>query len=202
MNLFELFKNGGFIMYPLMVCSILVLAVAMERCWFFSHFQKQSAQLFEKAGKLLLENKVNETKGLAQATHPLVSNPLLVMLETKDQFSRDIWEQKIARKLLETQAGLKKFLWVLGTIGSSAPFIGLFGTVVGIIRSFEAMAQTGKSGFSVVAAGLSEALIATAAGIVVAVFAVVLYNYFQTKLNGINLVFKNGVEEIADLLKK
>jgi len=131
-----------------------------------------------------------------------VSNPVLVMLETKDHFSREIWEQKIARKILETQAGLKKFLWVIGTIGSSAPFIGLFGTVVGIIGSFDAMAQTGKSGFSVVAASLSEALIATAAGIVVAVFAVVLYNYFQTKLNSINLEFKNGVAEIADLLKK
>jgi biopolymer transport protein ExbB/TolQ len=80
-----------------------------------------------------------------------------------------------ARLLVE----LRRRLWILGTVGSSAPFVGLFGTVVGIVRAFEDMAQSGSAGFAVVAAGIAEALVATAAGIVVAVIAVIAYNALQ-----------------------
>ena len=81
----------------------------------------------------------------------------------------------------ETQK-LKKHLWILGTVASSAPFIGLLGTVVGIIKSFESMAIAGTGGFAVVAAGISEALVATALGLAVAIIAVIFYNYFQTRI--------------------
>src|SRR5262249_61933429 len=77
---------------------------------------------------------------------------------------------------------LKKNLWILGTVASSAPFIGLLGTVVGIIKSFENMAVVGTGGFSVVAAGISEALVATALGLGVATIALVFYNYFQIRV--------------------
>ena len=110
------------------------------------------------------------------------------------------WEGRLTRRLIETQSGLKRSLWILGTIASSAPFIGLFGTVVGIIKSFESIASSGQGGFAIVAAGLSEALIATAAGILVAVMAVVLYNYFQTKLSTINLDFRNRAYDLAEEL--
>ena len=106
----------------------------------------------------------------------------------------------MARRLKETQLGMKKYLWLLGTIGSSAPFIGLFGTVVGIIKSFESIAASGKSGFAVVAGGLGEALIATAAGIIVAVVAVVFYNYFQQRFSDLNVEVKNQLEDLRELI--
>ena len=84
----------------------------------------------------------------------------------------------------ETQK-LRKHLWILGTVASSAPFIGLLGTVVGIIRSFESMAVAGTGGFAVVAAGISEALVATALGLGVAIIALIFYNYFQTPHRGL-----------------
>ncbi len=88
----------------------------------------------------------------------------------------------------------------MGTIGSAAPFIGLFGTVVGVLESFQQMAVKGSGGFAVVAAGISEALIATAAGIVVAVIAVMAFNAFQTRWNGLVLTIRVHTEEFSEIL--
>jgi biopolymer transport protein ExbB len=95
----------------------------------------------------------------------------------------------------ETQK-LKKHLWILGTVASSAPFIGLLGTVVGIIKAFESMAVAGTGGFAVVAAGISEALVATALGLAVAIIAVIFYNYFQTRISTLNGLFRIQVAKI------
>jgi biopolymer transport protein ExbB len=199
MSLLNLIQEGGFIMIPLLLCSVIIWAIVIEKIWFLGHFNKQYKLLISKAGDLINDGKFNEAKGLCHNTHPLISEPFLIMFDKRG--SLDDWEDRIGRRLSETQHGLRRFLWILGTIGSSAPFIGLFGTVVGIIKSFQAMAVTGKSGFQVVAGGLSEALIATAAGIVVAVMAVFCYNFFQTKLIKVNLQFKNSLEDLMDQLK-
>jgi biopolymer transport protein ExbB len=105
------------------------------------------------------------------------------------------------RKRQELVQGLKRHLWVLGTIGSSAPFIGLLGTVVGIVRSFHSMALTGSGGFAVVAAGISEALIATAVGLVVAVVSLVAYNALVTIVNNFGAFLRFRIEEMAATLK-
>ena len=88
------------------------------------------------------------------------------------------------RERQEANLKIRARLWILGTIGATAPFIGLFGTVVGIMRAFHQMAITGQGGFSVVAAGISEALITTAGGIAVAIEAVVLYNMLNVLAGG------------------
>lgn len=198
--MFELFKEGGFIMYPLLICSVLVWAVAIEKFWSITKFKRESASLQNLLMSLFKEKKIAECKGACQNAHPLLGRPYqATLLEGKDF---DVWEQNIGRRVSETQLGLKKFLWILGTIGNSAPFIGLFGTVIGIIKSFESIARAGKSGFAVVAAGLSEALTATAAGIIVAVIAVIFYNYFHTRLQVLNLNFKHDIEDFMDIVKE
>lgn len=198
--MFELFKEGGFIMYPLLLCSVLVWAVAIEKFWSLLKFKRESKSLQAILMKLFKEKKLDECRGVCQNTHPYLGKPYQAILIKGKDF--DIWEQNIGRRVSETQLGLKKFLWILGTIGNSAPFIGLFGTVIGIIKSFESISRTGKSGFAVVAAGLSEALTATAAGIIVAVIAVIFYNYFHTKLQVINLNFKHDIEDFMDIVKE
>lgn len=201
MHIWSLIKEGGFIMYPLVIFSLLIWAVAFEKFWGLKQFTKEFRRLHDEALNLLKQNKTDEVKGLYKSADSLVSAPVLVLLEDSN-LNRDIKMEKVSRRLVETQLGLKRFLWILGTIGTSAPFVGLFGTVVGIIRSFENISVTGKSGFSVVAAGLSEALIATAAGIVVAVIAVIFYNYFQTRISSINIEVKNKVADLSDYLVK
>jgi biopolymer transport protein ExbB len=197
MELFSLIREGGFIMYPLVIGSLLIWAVAIEKFIFLIHFKKQYLQLHKKAVVLISEQKFHEAKGLCHSAHPYISAPYLAAFQ-KRELPHEEWEGRLLRRLTETRLGLKRFLWILGTIASSAPFIGLFGTVVGIIKSFDNIAATGQSGFAVVASGLSEALIATAAGILVAVMAVIFYNFFQTKLAGLNLEFRNSVADLAD----
>jgi biopolymer transport protein ExbB/TolQ len=98
--------------------------------------------------------------------------------------------------IFEENQNLRKHLWVLGTVASSAPFIGLFGTVVGIIKAFESMAVSGTGGFAVVAAGISEALVATALGLGVAIIALIFYNYFQTRIGSLNALFRIQVGRV------
>jgi biopolymer transport protein ExbB/TolQ len=195
---FELMNEGGMIMIPLLICSILVWTVTFERIWFLNTFRKQVELITENATELLKDKKYHEAKGLCHGLHPVVKTPYLALFE-KEDLDKEAWEGRVSRRVNESQQNLRRSMWILGTIGSSAPFIGLFGTVVGIIKSFDSIAGSGKSGFNVVAAGLSEALIATAAGIIVAVMALFLYNYFQNKLQQINIEYRGKVEDLMDL---
>jgi biopolymer transport protein ExbB/TolQ len=92
-------------------------------------------------------------------------------------------------------SSFKRYLWALGTVGSSAPFVGLFGTVVGILKAFQKMAVTGGGGFKVVSGGIAAALVATAAGLLVAIYAVIAYNYFVARVNALGVQYKVFCEE-------
>jgi biopolymer transport protein ExbB/TolQ len=94
----------------------------------------------------------------------------------------------------------KKYLWALGTVGSSAPFVGLFGTVVGILKAFQSMSVAGTGGFKVVSQGIAAALVATAAGLLVAIYAVIAYNYFVSRVNTLALHYKLFTEEFLTAL--
>lgn len=199
MNFFELIKEGGMIMVPLLICSLIAWFVFFERLYFIRQFKAEFHRLIEKSTGLIEQKHLEEAKGLGHNVSPLIGNSYLVVFEDPNM-DLEAWHAKMGRRLKETQLGMKKNLWLLGTIGSSAPFIGLFGTVVGIIKSFENIASTGKSGFAIVAAGLGEALIATASGIIVAVIAVIFYNYFQQRLSDLSVEVKNKLEDLRELL--
>jgi len=100
----------------------------------------------------------------------------------------------------EAVTELRRGLWFIGTIGSLAPYIGLFGTVVGIMRSFREIGITGDTGFDVVASGIAEALIATAVGLLVAIVALLLFNWLQTRLTVIGQVFARSTERFVQAL--
>jgi len=103
-------------------------------------------------------------------------------------------------------SGLKRYLWALGTVGSSAPFVGLFGTVVGILKAFQSMSVAGTGGFKVVSQGIAAALVATAAGLMVAIYAIIAYNYFVARVGAIGVQYKIFCEEflftLGDLASK
>lgn len=199
MNFFDLMREGGFIMVPLLICSLIIWTVAIERWWFLKQTDEQFNRIYSKSVDLIKDNKLHEAMGLSHSVHPVVAKPFGAIFEDKErEFSK--WQVLLDRRLSESSSQMRRFLWMLGTIGTSAPFIGLFGTVVGIIKSFDSIAQSGKAGFAVVAGGLGEALIATAAGIIVAVFAVVLYNYFQVRLRETSLNYRNKLEDLREML--
>ena len=102
--------------------------------------------------------------------------------------------------LMEHLNTLERNLGIIGTIAVIAPFVGLFGTVLGIIRAFDDIALKGNSTPAVVAAGVSEALITTAAGLFVAVIAVIFFNYFRTRIKGYNQEMIVAANQLAEML--
>jgi len=108
----------------------------------------------------------------------------------------------IERSTVLTEAEMKAKLGGLGTIGSTAPFVGLFGTVLGVITAFQGMAKSGSGGLGSVSAGIAEALIETAFGLFVAIPAVMAYNYFQTRMERFGVEMSNSASELVDFFLK
>jgi biopolymer transport protein ExbB len=200
----QLFINGGLTMIPLVICSLVGWAVIFERIWRFRKLSEGLKAFHLEAMNGLLRQEWDEVKKLCSRNEGLPTAELLKTamdrLDARDDRLRRNWLEAVDRRRQMLNQELRKNLWMLGTIGSAAPFIGLAGTVVGILRSFNEMARKGAGGFTVVAAGISEALVATAAGIVVAVVAVIAFNAFQTRWSAFVLLIKIQTEEFAEIL--
>jgi biopolymer transport protein ExbB len=203
-NVWSLIASGGFAMIPLVVCSLVVWVVIFERLWRYWTLGPNLRSFHLEALNALLRNDEAAVRRLCERNSNVPTASLLAValerLRSNDPRLRSKWQEALERQRQLLNMKLRQNLWLLGTIGAAAPFIGLFGTVVGILRSFNSMAQTGSGGFAVVASGISESLIATAAGIVVAVIAVMAFNAFQTRWNSLVLLIKVQTEEIAEVL--
>jgi len=203
-TILDLFKNGGATMIPLVICSLVGWAVILERVWRFRKLGQDLKEFHLQAMNGLLRQEWDEVKKLCERSGGLPTAELLKIaidrLGAKDERLRLNWLEAVGGGRQILNRDVRKNLWMLGTIGSAAPFIGLAGTVVGILQAFGEMARKGAGGFAVVAAGISEALIATAAGIIVAVVAVIAFNAFQTRWSSLVLLVKIQTEEFAEIL--
>src|SRR6266550_7074704 len=146
--------------------AIASVAVVFERLWSLRNIGAITLRVTES----ILEPIKKGQRDLAiaickQNSHCPAGRIFLNLLERDGNTRLDVANNIAAEAMFEEGQKLKKHLWILGTVASSAPFIGLLGTVVGIIKSFESMAIAGTGGFAVVAAGISEALVATALGL-------------------------------------
>jgi biopolymer transport protein ExbB len=196
-NLGQLFLRGGWVMWPLLVFSVLSWAVILERIYTYFTLRPKLAQLATSLVQSLRNGDINAAKQICLTGKPQISEVFVNALDT--QRPRDLAERMTERNRVRLMAQLKRNLWILGTIGSASPFVGLLGTVVGIVRAFHDMSEKGAGGFSVVAGGISEALIATAAGLVVAIIALITYNIFVTTANQTISGVKLATEELLDL---
>ena len=201
LDFIEIIHRGAIATYPLIVLSIVSLTVVFERLWSLRNIGSMTLRVTDS----ILDPIKKGQRDLAiaickQNSHSPAGRIFLNVLE-RDLGARSEAANSIATEAMfeETQK-LKKHLWILGTVASSAPFIGLLGTVVGIIKSFESMAVAGTGGFGVVAAGISEALVATALGLGVAIIAVIFYNYFQTRIATLNGLFRIQIAKILQNL--
>lgn len=199
-NFLTLIETGGVVMYPLLVCSVVAIAVVIERIWTIARAARAAEQLHRVVGEVTAEGNVTELSAVTRRD----SSPLAAVYKailTAGDADEDARERLARRHLGECNRYLKRNVWLLGTIGSLAPFIGLFGTVLGIIRSFESMAAAGSGGFAIVAAGISEALIATAGGLLVGVVAIFAYNALQVRIANLTALWRDWTEEVLALLK-
>jgi biopolymer transport protein ExbB len=196
-NLGQLFLRGGWVMWPLLVFSVLSWAVILERIYTYFTLRPKLAELATSLVQSLRTGDSNGAKQICLSGKPQISEVFVNALDTKRP--RELAERMTERNRVRLMAVLKRNLWILGTIGSASPFVGLLGTVVGIVRAFHDMSEKGAGGFSVVAGGISEALIATAAGLIVAIIALITYNIFVTTANQTISGVKLATEELLDL---
>jgi len=199
--------------FILLALSIYSLTVSVERFLVFKWAKKQSLEFARLVTQFLKQNRPQDAIAAARKykhSHlaKVVSAGLLEFqnqAETSPLTGEDIIEaarRAIERTTLITTADFKRGTGSLATIGATAPFIGLFGTVVGIINAFRGMALTGSGGIGAVSAGIAEALVTTALGLFVAIPAVWLYNYFMQKIERFQVEMTNSSSELLDFFIK
>jgi biopolymer transport protein ExbB len=199
----------------LALMSIWSLTIAIERLWRFQNAKKQSLRLAREVTPMLKSHKLEDAIRLANSKsyrHSHLAKVLSAGLtEFQYESTQDLPEdfdivesgkRAIERETLMTTAEMKKGLGNLATISTTAPFVGLFGTVAGIIHAFQGMAITGSGGLGAVSAGIAEALVTTAFGLFVAIPAVWLYNYFLQKVDRFQVEMSNSSSQLIDYFIK
>jgi biopolymer transport protein ExbB len=220
MNLIEMWQQMGFfakaIAYVLFIMSFISFGVFIERFYTFLQARKQSRLYAPQVAKHLKDGRLKEAVALSQKKDFKYSHLAKVVLagmneytfqqESNSTLARedvvDTVRRAIQRASALTASDLKRGVAALATIGSTAPFVGLLGTVVGIITAFQGIAATGSGGIGAVSAGIAEALVETALGLIVAIPAVWFYNYLTGRIEFFNVEMDNSASELVDYFIK
>jgi len=206
----EYIIKGGPLMIPLMIESILAIGILIDRALAFrANTRVDTRALRAKILQLLNEDKIAEAAQLCANTPGPVSAVMLAGLQAYEKHSHATKRPEVLRPLVEdaledysyaAMNAVQKRLNVLSFIGNSAPLFGMTGTVTGMIKSFAAIAGAGALQGGVVAAGISEALITTAAGLLIAMAAVIPYHYFSSRADQIELEVHEACAELLDFV--
>ncbi|MBK5257101.1 MAG: MotA/TolQ/ExbB proton channel family protein [Vicinamibacteria bacterium] len=199
----------------LLLMSIWSVAIIFDRWRLFKNARAQSRKYAADVARLLKAGKLKEAVDLSGSVGMKSSHLAKVALaglqewqfqgasgETDKDTALEASKRAMQRATAVNLAELKKGLAFLATTGATAPFVGLFGTTVGIINAFAGMSLTGSGGIGAIAGGISEALITTALGLLVAIAAVWAYNYFAGQVDGFTVEMDNSGSELLDFVKK
>jgi biopolymer transport protein ExbB len=200
MNIWELIKVGGFTMIVLLASSVLSVAIILERIISYrSKSRIKRKDFMSRIRQEINRESLNSAIRVCKNTNSPFAQVVYAGLSFFDCSEKEISNNMERQIIIETTI-LERFTSVIGTIGSVAVYVGLFGTVLGIIRAFHDIAASGSGGISVVISGISEALACTAAGLCVAVPAVIAYNYFMKKVDDFIKDMELAASETMDLI--
>ncbi len=220
MDLIKMWGDMGLvarlIAFVLVIMSMISFGVAIERIYTFAQARRQSKLYAPQVAKHLKDGRLKDAIAISSSKTYRYSHLAKVVLaglqeyqfqqESGAALSRedlvDTVRRAIQRASALTANDLKKGVAALATIGATAPFVGLLGTVVGIITAFQGIAATGSGGLGAVSAGISEALVETALGLVVAIPAVWFYNYLTGRIEYFNVEMDNSSSELLDYFIK
>jgi biopolymer transport protein ExbB len=202
--------------FVLLIMSMWSIGVAVERIMTYNKARSQSKLYAPQVAKHLKEGRLKDAIALSSSKNFRYSHLAKVVLaglqeyqfqqESGSGMSRedllDTVRRSIQRASALTASDLKKGVAAIATIGSTAPFVGLLGTVVGVINAFQGIATSGSGGIASVSAGISEALVETAAGLFVAIPAVWFYNYLTGRVEYFNVEMDNSSSELVDYFIK
>ncbi len=192
----EYFRQGGIFMYPLLFFSVLAATVAVERFIVFSKAKINVNAFLTQIRKALLVNRnVKEAIKVCEQNKGPVASVMKAGLLRYGQPREEI-EKTIENAALYELDRLEKRLGVLGTTANVAPMLGFLGTVAGMIKSFATLAEQGLTNPAAVAVGISEALITTATGLIIAIPAQLVYNWYTTKITR----FVRDIETASNML--
>ncbi len=220
MNLMGMWEEMGWVAKAVAIILVFMsmwsFGVAIERYYTFAQARKQSKLYAPQVAKHLKEGRLKDALSVSQAKTYQYSHLAKVVLAglQEYQFQQDSGgnltrddivdtvRRAIQRGTALTANDLKKGIPSLATIGATAPFVGLLGTVIGVINAFHGISTTGSGGLGAVSGGISEALVETALGLVVAIPAVWMYNYFTGRLEYFNVEMDNSSSELVDYFIK
>ncbi len=207
---------GGFargIILLLAIMSIASLGTATAKWWRFRKSRRATRRFAPEFARFLQEEELDgaielaekeKVSHVARVLGQALSEVKPLLRDRATITSGDInsAERAVERQSLILLSELKTGMAILATVGATAPFVGLLGTTMGVVNAFTGMALTGSGGLAAISAGISEALITTAFGLAVAIPAVWLYNYFQTKIENITVEMTYTSKELIDFLIK
>jgi biopolymer transport protein ExbB len=215
-SIIELWEQMGWFVRGIVILmaamSVWSLTVTVSKWWSLRRAQKETVKFAPEFSQFLEEDNLTEAIRLAEQykkshvaivlggalgeVKPLIQDGSVTVSDINSA------ERAVERNMLMELTSLRRGLAVLATVGATAPFVGLLGTTIGIVNSFTGMATTGSGGLSAISAGIAEALIATAFGLMVAIPAVWAYNYFTTKIDNLAAEMTYVSKELIDYLIK
>ena len=199
----ELFQRGGVIIVLIFLLSIVAVAIVVERLLFFRKTRGDEETIMRRLESVLSKGNFDEALAICEAMPSPITNLMRIGIEHR-MYSREVIKTAISDAANMEIPRMEKFLSTLGTIAHVTPLLGLLGTVTGNIRAFGVLSQTGigTGDPAVLAGGISEALLTTAAGIIVSIPAIAFYNYLVSRVNHSIIRLENRVNELVLYLRK
>ena len=191
--MFELVKAGGWLMIPIIACSVVAMAIILERLWALRSKRVVPGNLVAQVWQYHRKGKLNNTYITAVRDGSSLGRILAAGLVNR-QHSREVMKESIEESGRQVVSEMERYLNTLGTIASISPLLGLLGTVIGMIKVFSAITIAGVGNPTVLAGGISEALITTAAGLSVAIPSLMFHRYFESRVQ--RLVIKMEEESL------
>ncbi len=198
--MYELVKAGGWLMLPIILCSVVALAIIIERLWALRRKRVLPVNLVARVWQMHRNNKLTPS----HITSIKDGSPLGRMLAAglmNRKHSREVMKEVIEEVGRQVVHELERYLNTLGTIASITPLLGLLGTVIGMIKVFSAIMTAGVGNPGVLAGGISEALITTAAGLSVAIPTLMLYRYLRGKVEKLVIMMEEEALKMVEVMQ-
>jgi len=194
----ELFSRGGPIMWPLLLCSVVALAISLERFFFLRRVHVDGEKLMRAVNECQARNNAPEAKGICEATPGPVAKVLAAALARPELSKADIRDSVRAVALGEIPV-LERYLPTLATVVTISPLLGLLGTIWGLMKVFNVLAGGGIGNYTELSVGIAQALITTLTGLGIAIPFLVVYNGLSSRVDGL----VNEMEQrVAELLAR
>jgi biopolymer transport protein ExbB len=197
---FELFQAGGWLMLPILLCSIAALAIVIERLWALRRSVIMPDDLVSRIWQMDRRRLLNDDR-IAEIREGSALGRMLAAGLVNRFHSREVMKESIQDTGRQVVADLERYLNALGTIAAVTPLLGLLGTVLGMIEVFGVIMEAGVGNPGVLAGGISQALITTAAGLSVAIPALMFYRYFNNRVDKIVIAMEEQALRLIEVMQ-